>query len=46
LPMIKRVPAEKWEQMNCEVLESLGRYPDGGSIKFGATVVLASGTKT
>lgn len=46
LPMIKRVPAEKWEQMNREVLEALGRYADGGSIKFGATVVLASGTKT
>jgi ubiquinone/menaquinone biosynthesis C-methylase UbiE len=46
LPMIKRVPAEKWEQMNREVLESVGRYADGGAIKFGATVVLASGAKT
>jgi ubiquinone/menaquinone biosynthesis C-methylase UbiE len=46
LPMIKRVPAQKWEQMNREVLESVGRYADGGSIKFGAVVVLASGTKT
>jgi SAM-dependent methyltransferase len=46
LPMIKRVPAEKWEQMNREVLESVGRYADGGSIKFGALVVLASGTKS
>jgi SAM-dependent methyltransferase len=26
LPMLKRVPAEKWEQMNREVLESVGRY--------------------
>jgi SAM-dependent methyltransferase len=46
LPMIKRVPAEKWEELNREVLKSLGRYADGGSIKFGAVVVLASGTKT
>jgi len=46
LPMIKRIPAEKWEQVNREVLESIGRYADGGSIKFGAVVVLASGTKT
>jgi SAM-dependent methyltransferase len=46
LPMIKRVPAEKWEQMNREVLESVGRYAEGGSIKFGAVVVLASGRKS
>jgi SAM-dependent methyltransferase len=46
LPMIRRVPAEKWEQMNREVLESVGRYADGGSIKFGAVVVLASGSKS
>jgi len=45
LPMIKRVPAEKWEQMNREVLESVGRHAEGGSIKFGAVVVLASGRK-
>jgi SAM-dependent methyltransferase len=45
LPMIKRVPAEKWEQMNRDVVEAVGRYADGGSIKFGAVVVLASGTK-
>src|SRR5271154_4949640 len=35
LPMIKRVPAEKWEQMNREVLTTVGRYAEGGSIKFG-----------
>jgi SAM-dependent methyltransferase len=46
LPMIKRVPAEKWDQMNREVLESVGRYNDSGAIKFGAVVVLASATKT
>jgi hypothetical protein len=46
LPMIKRVPAERWEQMNREVLQSLAKYAEGGSIKFGAVVVLASGTKS
>jgi SAM-dependent methyltransferase len=46
LPMIKRVPAEKWEQMNREVIESVSRYAEDGSIKFGATVVLVSGTKS
>jgi SAM-dependent methyltransferase len=46
LPMLKRVPAEKREQVNREVLEALGRLADGGSIKFGAVVVLASGIKT
>jgi ubiquinone/menaquinone biosynthesis C-methylase UbiE len=46
LPMIKRVPPDKWEQANREVLEVVGRYADGGSIKFGAVVVLASGTKS
>jgi SAM-dependent methyltransferase len=46
LPMIKRIPAEKWEQVNREVVESVGRYASGGSIKFGAVVVLASGTKS
>lgn len=45
LPMIKRIPAEKWEQMNREVLQTVGRYAAGGSIKFGAVVVLASGIK-
>ncbi len=45
LPMLKRVPAEKREQVNREVIQSVSRYADGGSIKFGAVVVFASGTK-
>jgi len=45
LPMIKRVPAEKWDDLNREVLASVNKYADGGSIKFGAVVVLASGEK-
>ncbi|MGH9500166.1 MAG: class I SAM-dependent methyltransferase [Terriglobales bacterium] len=46
LPMIKRVPAEKLEQLNREVLASVSQHSDGGAIKFGAVVVLASGTKS
>lgn len=45
LPMIKRVPADEWEKVNREVLETVRQYKDGDSIKFGATVVLASGMK-
>jgi ubiquinone/menaquinone biosynthesis C-methylase UbiE len=45
LPMLKRVPAEKWDEMNREVIASVNKYADGGSIKFGAVVVLASGEK-
>lgn len=46
LPMIKRVPAEKWDEVNREVLKAVRKYADGGSIKFGAVVVLASGEKS
>jgi len=46
LPLIKRVPAEKWDQANREVLQAVRNYAEGDQIKFGAVVVLASGTKT
>ncbi len=45
LPMLKRVPTEKWEEVNREVLQSVRQYAGDGSIEFGAVVVLASGTK-
>jgi SAM-dependent methyltransferase len=45
LPMLKRVPPDKWDEMNREVIASVNKYADGGSIKFGAVVVLASGEK-
>jgi len=45
LPMIERVPADQWEKVNHEVLRAVRQYEDHGSIKFGATVVLASGVK-
>jgi ubiquinone/menaquinone biosynthesis C-methylase UbiE len=45
LPMLSRVPAAKRDEMNREVLASLNQYADGGSIKFAAVVVMASGEK-
>ena len=45
LPMIKRVPPERWEEVNREVLATVRQYAEGDSIKFGATVVMASGVK-
>ncbi len=45
LPMVKRVPEVKRDEMNREVLQSVRKYSDGDSIKFGAVVVLAAGTK-
>ena len=44
--LLDRVPPEKWETINAEVHESLRKYVDGDSVKFGAVVVLASGKKS
>jgi SAM-dependent methyltransferase len=44
-PMLERVPAERWPQIHAEVHEAVAQYSDGGSVAFGATVVLASGRK-
>ena len=43
--LLDRVPPEKWEAISAEVHASLRKYVDGNSVKFGATLVLASGTK-
>jgi SAM-dependent methyltransferase len=45
LPLLKRVPTEKWPEINAEVHAALRKYEDAGAIKFGATIVLASGQK-
>jgi SAM-dependent methyltransferase len=45
LPLLKRVPAEKWPEINTEIHATLRQYEDAGAIKFGATIVLASGQK-
>jgi len=45
LPMLQRVPAEKWADVNRDVHAAINRYRAGNVIKFGAEVVLAAGTK-
>lgn len=44
-PMLDRVPADDWPQINAEVHEAVARYSDGEKIAFGASVILASGRK-
>lgn len=44
-PLLERVPAEKWEQVNAEVITAIRRYVENGHVEFGAEVVLASGSK-
>jgi hypothetical protein len=45
LSLLQRIPAEKRDEINHEVITAIQRYTDGNSIKFGAVVVLASGTR-
>jgi SAM-dependent methyltransferase len=45
LPLLRRVPAEKWPEINAEVHAAIRKYEDSGAIKFGAAIVLASGQK-
>jgi len=42
-PMLERVPADRWAQIQADVHKAVAPYLDGESIAFGATVVLASG---
>ena len=44
-PMLERVPAEQWSQIDAEVHRVVAQYWDGEKIAFGARVVLASGKK-
>ena len=44
-PLLDRVPKDKWDATNAEVLAAIGKCVDGDSVKFGAVVVLAAGTK-
>ena len=44
-PMLERVPAGKWPEIHAEVHAAVRQYSDGEKIAFGASVVLASGTK-
>jgi SAM-dependent methyltransferase len=44
-PMLERVPAEQWEQVNADVHTAVRQYFDGRSVNFGAVVVLAAGSR-
>lgn len=44
-PMLDRVPAERWPEIDAEVSREVARYFDGEKIAFGAEVILASGRK-
>ena len=44
-PMLDRVPADRWPQINADVHAAINRYSHGDEIAFGASVVLASGRK-
>jgi ubiquinone/menaquinone biosynthesis C-methylase UbiE len=45
LPLLERVPASKWDEINREVYREINCYREGDRIKFGAVVVLASGVR-
>lgn len=45
LPLLKRVPADRWPAINAEVHQAIRRYEDQGAIQFTAAIVLASGQK-
>jgi SAM-dependent methyltransferase len=44
-PMLERVPADQWPEINADVHAALRQYWDGDQLSFGASVVLASGKK-
>ncbi|MFZ0317789.1 MAG: class I SAM-dependent methyltransferase [Candidatus Sulfotelmatobacter sp.] len=44
-PMLDRVPEASWPKINNEVLAAISQYAHGPNIEFGASVVLASGSK-
>jgi SAM-dependent methyltransferase len=44
-PMLDRVPAEMWPRIHADVHSAVEKFVDGDAIKFGASVVLASGMK-
>ena len=44
-PLLRRIPADKRDQVDREVIRAVQQYADGESIRFGAVVVLGSGVK-
>ena len=45
-PLLERVPAEEWDEINREVHAAVRQYVEGDCVKFGAVVVLASGKRS
>jgi len=45
-PMLGRVDEHEWPALHEKVLAAIRQYQVGAEIRFGATIVLASGTKT
>jgi len=45
LPLLRRIPASRRNEIHREVIDAIQQYADGDSIKFGAVIVLVSGTK-
>lgn len=45
LPLMQRVPMEKWDEINRAVYAAIGKYVARGKIEFSATVVLASAAR-
>jgi SAM-dependent methyltransferase len=44
-PLLDRVPPQKWDEINRDVLAAVRRYVDGDGVKFDALVVLAWGVR-
>lgn len=44
-PLLERVPASKWPEINAEIITALGKYADEDGVHFEAEVVFASGQK-
>jgi SAM-dependent methyltransferase len=45
LPLLQRVPISKRDEIDRDVITAIQQYAEGDSIKFGAVVVLVSGTR-
>ena len=44
-PLLQSIPAERRAEIDAEVLRAIGRYYDGASIKFTATVNISVAVK-
>jgi SAM-dependent methyltransferase len=44
-PLLERVPADQWDQVNRDVHAAISQYWDGQAVNFGVVLVLASGKR-